>query len=144
MSGQIGQDVTAGTSNFNSHMLFAFLLVSLESYFCHVILTGSTGRSVVRATWSTQPKNEDVAQVCMQVVLPVPACCNSTAYHTDIRESFLKSYKNEKKIQMCLQGLGTGTWHLEGRVMFAKPCKLRYARERIKGILLKCHERRAP
>jgi len=77
----------------------------------------------------------------MQVVLPVPAYCNSTAYHEDLRNSFLKSYQKENKFKMSLQGLGTGTWHLVGRVMFSQQCKLRNARDRIKSILMKCHER---
>ena len=41
---------------------------------------------------------------------------------------------------MYLQGLGTTAWRLEGRVMFTTPRKLRNARERIRGILLKCHK----
>ena len=97
--------------------------------------------SEMQAKRSTQPQNEDVVQVRIQVVLPVPAYCNSTAYHEDLRESFLKSYQRENKFKMSLQGLGTGTWHLLGRVVFSQTCKLRSARDRIKSILMKCHGR---
>ena len=48
---------------------------------------------------------EDVVQVSMQVVLPVPAFCDSRAYHAHIRESFLSSYQKERKFQMSLQAL---------------------------------------
>ena len=67
----------------------------------------------------------------MQVILPVPAGCDSTKFYADVKESFFKSYKNENKFQISLQGLGTETWRLEGRVMFTKPCKQRNASERI-------------
>jgi hypothetical protein len=100
--------------------------------------------SEMQAKRSTQPQNEDVVQVRIQVVLPVPAYFNSTAttaYHEDLRESFLKSYQKENKFKMSLQGLGTGTWHLLGRVLFSQPCKLRSARDRVRTILMKCHER---
>ena len=97
----------------------------------------------MQAKRSTQPQNEDVVQVRIQVVLPVPAYFNSTAttaYHEDLRGSFLKSYQKENKFKMSLQGLGTGTWHLLERVLLSQPCKLRSARDRIKSILMKCHE----
>jgi len=78
------------------------------------------------ATWSTQPNNEEVVQVRMEVILLVPACCDSTEYHADIRDSlFLKAYEKERNFNMSLQGLGTGQWHFEGRAMFTKPCRLR-------------------
>jgi hypothetical protein len=79
-------------------------------------------------------------QVCIKVILPVPSCCDSTAYHANIRDSFLTSYQKEIKFQMLMQCLGTAVWHLAGRVMFTKPCKLRNARERVRGILLRCHK----
>ena len=94
-----------------------------------------------QAKWSTKPQNEDLEQVRFQVVLPVPASCDSTAYHEDIKSSFLKSYQKERKFQVSLRGLSTGTWRLEGRVMFTNTCKLRTASERFKAILMKCHER---
>ena len=71
-----------------------------------------------------QPQNEDVTQIRFRVVLPVPVNRDSTAYHEDIRGSFIKSYKKEKKFQVSLQGLGTGTWLLDGRVMFANNANL--------------------
>ena len=37
---------------------------------------------------------------------------------------------------MSLQGLGTDTWRLEGRVKLNKPCKLRNARTRFKSVLM--------
>ena len=77
----------------------------------------------------------------MQIVLRVPANCDSVLYHEDIRDSFLESYKKENNFQMSMQGLGTGTWLLDGRVKFKKAQRLRTARERIRGILLKCHNR---
>jgi hypothetical protein len=92
-----------------------------------------------QAKWSTQPRNEDVEQVRFQIVLPVPASCDSAAYHEEIRDSFLKSYQKERKFQMSVQGLGTEMWRLEGRVMFSKPCKPKSVRQRIKDILLKCY-----
>ena len=85
--------------------------------------------------------HEDLEQIRIQVILPVPAGCDSTKFYADVKESFLKSYKNENKFEISLQGLGTETWRLDGRVMFTKPCKQRNARERIKGILMKCHKR---
>ena len=77
------------------------------------------------ATWSTQPGNEEVVQVRMEVILLVPACCDSKEYHADIRDSFLKAYEKERNVYMSLQGLGTGQWHFEGRAMFTKTCRLR-------------------
>jgi hypothetical protein len=112
---------------------------SLASYFCPIPFSGVSSER--QAKWSTKPQNEDVVQVRFQLVLPVPASCDSKAYLEDVRDSFLKSYKNETKFQMSLQGLGTGSWHLDGRVMFTSSCKLRNARQRIKTILMKCHER---
>jgi len=67
------------------------------------------------ATWSTQPNNEEVVQVRIEIIL----------LHAGIRDSFLKSYAKERNFYMSLQGLGTGQWHFEGRVMFTKPCRLR-------------------
>ena len=121
-----------------SHCAICFIS-SLASYFCPITFSG--GSSERQAKWSTQPQNEDVEQVRFQVVLPVPASCDCTAYHEDIKSSFIKSYQKERKFQVSLRGLGTGTWRLEGRVMFANTCKLRTARERFKAILMKCHER---
>jgi hypothetical protein len=106
---------------------------------CHISLGGSSGLQA--ATWSTQPNNEEVVQVRLEIILLVPAGCDSTAYHIDIRDSFSKSYQKERKFYMSVQGLGTGRWHFEGRVMFTNPCRLRRARERIRNILLKCHAR---
>ena len=85
--------------------------------------------------------HENLEQIRIQVILPVPAGCDSTKFYADVKESFFKSYKNENKFQISLQGLGTETWLLEGRVKFTNQCKLKNARERIKGILLKCHKR---
>ena len=79
-----------------------------------------------------------------RVASPHASCstssCDSTAYHADIRESFIKSYQKEK-FKISLQGLGTGTWRLDGRLMFTNSCKPKNARERIKGILMKCYKR---
>jgi len=47
----------------------------------------------------------------------------------------MTTYKNER-FQMSLQGLGTDTWRLEGRVKLNKLCKLRNARTRIKSVLM--------
>jgi len=48
----------------------------------------------------------------------------------------MTAYNNEQQFQKSLQGLGTDTWRLEGRVKLNKPCKLRNARTRIKSVLM--------
>jgi hypothetical protein len=121
---------------FTSFVLFAFS--SLTVYFCPVKCSGG---SLEKQSACSHPSFEDVFQVSIQVVLPVPAGCDSTAYLADIRQSFLNSYKNEKKIQMSVQGIGIGTWHLHARIMFTRSCKPKNARKRIRDILIGCHER---
>jgi hypothetical protein len=122
-----GQDSTDG--NFALIVSYAFLC-------CNIGILFYSGR---KPTWSKQPNNEETDQVRVQVVLPVPACCDSTAYHAALKGSFFKSYKKERKFQMSLQGLGTGALRLEGRVKFEVSCRVRNARERFRNLLLKCH-----
>jgi len=83
-------------------------------------------------SWSSnQPSNQDVLQIRVYVVLPVPADWHSSACHEGLRDLFLTRYKSEQQFRMSLQGLGSDMWRLEGRVLFNKPCKLRSARKRI-------------
>ena len=88
-------------------------------------------------SWSSnRPCNQDVLQIRVDVVLPVPAEWHSNACHEGLRDLFLTRYKNEQQFRMSLQGLGTDMWRLEGRVLFNKPCKLRSARRKLKGVLM--------
>ena len=82
-------------------------------------------------------------QVLMQLDMRVPTGLDCTAYHEDLRRSFLASYKKDQWFQMSVQGLGTATWRLRGRVMLATKVKVKSVRRRIRDILMKCHERLA-
>jgi len=80
-----------------------------------------------------------VQQVLIQLDLRVPDGCNATVYHEDLKKSFLESYANKDEwFQMSVQGLGTPTWHLQGRAKLQKEIHHRSARKRIRDILIKC------
>ena len=64
-----------------------------------------------------------------------------TNFYADLRLSFLKSFIKDQRFQMSVQGLGTATWQLQGRVMLKADVRLRTARQRIRDILLKWHGR---
>ena len=78
-------------------------------------------------------------QVLIQLDLRVPDGCNATVYHEDLKKSFLESYANKDEwFQMSVQGLGTPTWHFQGRAKLQKEIHHRSARKRIRDILIKC------
>ena len=85
MSGQHGQDAPGG--NFTSCVLFAFS--SLVS--CCSCFECSGGTSERQAKWKTEPGYEDVVQVRMEVVLPVP--CSPCKPRNARERILLKCYK---------------------------------------------------
>ena len=87
-----------------------------------------------------QPQAEEVLQVRIELILPVPDGCDGTAFHAGLRDQLLTSYGKEPRFEMSVQGLGTECLRLEGRVMFAKPCQVKNARERVKKILQRYHD----
>ena len=61
--------------------------------------------------------------------------------YADLRKSFLESYKKDLVFHMTVQGHGTTVWRLKGRAKMAAKVRLRSARQRVRGILMKCHGR---
>ena len=87
-------------------------------------------------TWSTQPNNEELVQVRLEVILLVPAGCDSTAYHTDIRDSFIKSYQKERIFLYVSARAWYWTVAFRGSRDVYKNLQIEGIRERIRNILL--------
>ena len=109
------------------------------------LFTNLAGCSLKTSTSTTtkpiiQPRHEEVQQVCIERILPVPAGCACETYHEGLRDQFLKTYKKDTRFEMSVQGLGTDTLRLEGRVIFAQSCQVKNARERGKNMLPKFHD----
>ena len=122
-------------SDGNTSYCFCNAVISAQSHNL-VYFSGSSKR---RSWKPTQPSNENVQQVLIQLDLRVPDGCNATVYHEDLKKSFLESYANKDEwFQMSVQGLGTPTWHLQGRAKLQKEIHHRSARKRIRDILIKC------
>ena len=101
---------------------------------------GSTNWKMVQQNC---PSNENTRHLQIQLDLQVPVASNATDtnFYADLRLSFLKSFIKDQRFQMSVQGLGTATWQLQGRVMLKADVRLRTARQRIRDILLKWHGR---
>ena len=85
-------------------------------------------------------------QVRIQLILRVSDGCNAIAYRGDLKTLFLESYFNKDEwFQMSVQGLGTPTWHLQGRAKLVKVIHHRVVRNQIKLIITdvfkKCNEK---
>ena len=123
-----------------------FLFPRLKSNTLLVFSGGSSANVTANPSnsaksWSSnRPCNQDVLQIRIDVVLPVPADWHSNACHEGLRDFFMTRYKSEQQFRMSLQGLGTDMWRLEGRVLFNKPCKLRSARRKLKGVLMEWND----
>ena len=79
----------------------------------------------------------------MQVSLRVPAGCDATSYHEDLKKKFIDAYskKDDEMLQMSLHVIEPSVWHLQGRAKMHDEVHLRGARRRIRNMLMKCHER---
>ena len=62
----------------------------------------------------------------------------SRKFYAEVRQSFLASFKKDQNLQMTVQGLGTQTWLLQGRVRLIQEVHLRNLRKPVRKILLKC------
>jgi hypothetical protein len=104
------------------------------------IFSGDSSANQSNLESSSHPSRQDVLQFQVQLNLNVPAGWRMQGYHARLQDVFLKTYKREQRFQMTLQGIGTDTWRLEGRVRLNQECKLRNARTRFKGVLMRCYE----
>ena len=81
-------------------------------------------------------------QVRIQCTIRVPDGCDTPAYHEDLKKSFLESFgRKDEWLHISVRGLGTPAWHLQGRAKLEKEVRHRSARQRIRDIFVRCHER---
>ncbi len=101
-----------------------FLIPRLKSNTLLVFSGGSSANVTANPSnsaksWSSNhPCNQDVLQIRVDVVLPVPANWHSNACHEGLRDLFLTRYKNEQQIRMSLQA-SARPWN--GHVAFGGP-----------------------